>query len=255
MIICHQYQYLFIEIPITASWAIHHELRQHYGGEPILHKHASYPEFLRVANSKERGYFVFATVRNPLDVAVSRYFKYKVDPKDVFSSRTSVNALRAEDSDVRKYKFIQDTHASFEDYFQRFHRRPFNGMIELSSNDLDFVIRYENLQAGFAQVLQYLDIEQIRPIPVSNKTPSKRSEWQSYYTPAIIQQAKNKFGPFMKKWGYPFPKEWGGTSIRWQDEWAFRLLSLAQRIYWLQFRYNDGFMGKTARWLRSFLIR
>ena len=75
MIISHEYKYLFIEIPLTASWAIQLELCQFYGGAPILHKHATYAEFRNIASEEELNYLVFATVRNPLDKIVSRYHK------------------------------------------------------------------------------------------------------------------------------------------------------------------------------------
>jgi len=51
MIVSHRHRYLFIEIPLTGSWAIHRELREHYGGSPILHKHASYPEYRRTLSA------------------------------------------------------------------------------------------------------------------------------------------------------------------------------------------------------------
>lgn len=46
MIISHKYRLLFIEVPLTASWAIHHELCNNYEGKPILHKHATYSDYL-----------------------------------------------------------------------------------------------------------------------------------------------------------------------------------------------------------------
>ena len=85
MIISHTHKYLFVEIPLTASYAIRHELCEYYGGVPILHKHASFPDFLQIAAPHERDYFVFATVRNPLDETVSRYCKLRCDHKGTFS--------------------------------------------------------------------------------------------------------------------------------------------------------------------------
>jgi hypothetical protein len=71
MIISHKHKFLFVELPLTASTAISRELRANYGGEKILFKHATYQDFLRVANTHEREYFVFSGLRNPLDKAVS----------------------------------------------------------------------------------------------------------------------------------------------------------------------------------------
>jgi hypothetical protein len=253
MIISHEHQYLFIEVPLTASWAIRHELCEHYDGTPILHKHASYPEFLRVAGQTERDYFAFATVRNPLDVAVSRYVKYKTNHKGAFSTPEARKGLRVDNGDLAKFRFIQETNGSFEAYIKRFHRRPYNNIINLSREQLDFVIRYEELQEGFSEVLRRLGIEQVGPIPMRNKTRQKRDDWESYYSAEIVEQAKRSFGPFMTQWGYDFPDEWGSYEPRWQDELKFRLFSIAQRFYLLHIRYSHGPHARLLRSLRGWL--
>jgi len=53
MVITRRHKYVFIETPITGSWAIRNELIEFYGGEPILHKHASYRQFAKVAGDHE----------------------------------------------------------------------------------------------------------------------------------------------------------------------------------------------------------
>jgi len=65
-----------------------------YEGQPILYKHATYPEFLRVATDDEKTYFAFSTIRNPLDQAVSRFFKLKTDHKGQFSDPQRIRAKR-----------------------------------------------------------------------------------------------------------------------------------------------------------------
>ncbi|MBA3404443.1 MAG: hypothetical protein H0U13_07160, partial [Gemmatimonadaceae bacterium] len=67
MIISDRHRYLFVELPRTGSTAIHRELCAMYDGEPILQKHATYGDFLKIATDDQRRYFVFSTVRNPLD--------------------------------------------------------------------------------------------------------------------------------------------------------------------------------------------
>ena len=75
MIISHQHKYLFVELPRTGTTAVSRELRLMYAGTRILRKHSSYQEFLRKASDEEKKYFVFTCIRNPLDDAVSHYFK------------------------------------------------------------------------------------------------------------------------------------------------------------------------------------
>ena len=254
MVISDTYHYLFIEIPLTASWATRHELCKHYDGRPILHKHASYPEFLKLATREQKGYFVFAAVRNPLDAAVSRYVKYKLNHRKAFSHPETLEDLRAEQADVDKFRFIQQMDSGFKEYFARFHRRPYNNIIELSRQHLDFIIRYENLQQDFVNVLRLLRIEPVGPVPLDNKTRGKRRDWTSYYTPDTIEPAKAVFGPFMRRWGYDFPADWGTYSPRLRDELAFRLVGMAQRFYWLQVRYNQAPHARVLRWLKARLL-
>jgi hypothetical protein len=247
MIISHRYRYIFIEVPLTGSWAIRQELCNYYGGEPILHKHATYEEFLHKATTHEKNYFSFATVRNPLDAAVSQFFKLKTNYKGVFTDSLAIAELLVDQVDLKKFRFIQATNASFEDYFRRYHRRPYQTMMDRSVKRLSYVIRYERLQEGFSEVLQILGLEQVQPVPVVNKTPGRCPDWQSYYTPGIIEQAKHKFGPCMRRLGYQFPVEWGPAKPHLADEIVYWILSWPRHLYLTYFRYNSGVLGRVAR--------
>jgi hypothetical protein len=255
MIISHAHKYLFVEIPLTASYAVHRELCEYYGGVPILHKHASYADFLMVADPHERDYFVFATIRNPLDEAVSRYFKLKLDHKGTFSDPASVKDQRADYSDFRKHRYITENDLSFADYLCRYHRRPYWGMIHLSETGLDFVMRYENLQHDFSAALEKLGIRQERPIPVVNITPGRDSEWRTYYTAEIIEQAKRVFGPFMQEWDYSFPAEWGSYSPSWASTAEYNMTKAVAGLYVARFRYSQRFWARIVRQLRALLVR
>lgn len=254
MIISHKHRYLFIEIPLTASWAIRHELCEYCDGMPVLHKHASYPEFARSANAEERDYYVFATVRHPLDEVVSRYFKLQTDHNAAFSEAGSLKALRVDYADLEKYRFVSEG-ACFEDYFRRYHRRPFTGMIDLSRDKTDLVIRYERLQEGFSEVLQRLGIDQVRPVPMTNKTRGRRKQWQSYYPATITEQAKASFGPFMMEWGYRFPCEWGDYVPSRTKELEYRLVRILAGLYLTHFRYSQGAGARLARLMRAALVK
>jgi hypothetical protein len=254
LIVSPEYRYLFIEIPMTGSWAIRHELTAYYAGVPVLHKHASYPEFRKIATGDEESYFVFATVRNPLDLAVSSYYKLKTDHKGAFSDPEMIRSGQADYADKRKYDFIKSSNASFEQFFRRYYRRIYNDMIDLSSKHLDFVIRYEGLQEGFAHVLSRLHITQVRPVPIVNKTQGRTAAWEAYYTPDIREQAKKVFGPFMKKWGYEFPASWGPYQTSWLQSLDFYLQSKLRNGYRHYFRYSDRRYARLIRLFRARLL-
>ncbi|MCB0110816.1 MAG: sulfotransferase family 2 domain-containing protein [Caldilineaceae bacterium] len=254
MIISHQHRYLFIEIPLTGSWAIRKELCAHYDGMPILHKHATYPEFQRTAEPAELDYFVFAAIRHPLDEIVSRYAKLMSDHKGIFSDRTRTQTLETDYSDHEKYKFVHESKADFVTFFRKYHRRPFGDLIDVASDQYDFIIRYECLQEDFAEVLRRLKLEQVRPVPVSNKTAGKRTDWHTYYTPEIRAQAYHVVAPYMKKWGYAFPADWERYPISWRSQLEFSLMTHLRNLYYTHLRYSRRPHAKAVRYLRAWLF-
>lgn len=253
MVISHTYKYLFVEIPLTASWAIRNELCTHYDGAPILHKHATYPEFKQIAKGDEAEYFVFGTVRNPLDEVVSRYLKLKTDHKGVFSDAQSIQSLESDYSDWKKYQFIRNSDADFAAFFQKYHTRPFGNLIDVASDRYDFVIRYENLQEDFSAALQRLGIEQVRPVPMTNRTQGKK-DWRTYYPAAVREQAFRVFGPFMDKWSYQFPPDWQVSQTHWFGKVEFHFANMLRNVYYTHLRYNDRVYARYARQLRAHLI-
>jgi hypothetical protein len=134
----------------------------------------------------------------------------------------------------------------FAAFFLKCYHRPYDDWSNLAHKRFDFIIRYENLQEDFATVLKLLNIEQIRPLPVVNKTSGKASDPNIYYnTPEVREHARQIFGPFLKKWGYDFPTGWENSSVSWSSQVNFSVLALFRRIYW---RYLDN---RTARKMNS----
>jgi len=157
-------------------------------------------------------------------------------------------------SDLKKYRFVRREGATFEAYFQRYQDRPYTGPIDLSEDRLDFVLRFEELQEGFSEVLRRLGLKQVRPVPLMNKTQGRRPEWQSYYTTSLHDQAIRNFGPFMRKWGYEFPPDWGEHSSR-IAEAEYRLRNIATKLYRTHVRYNQSVPARMLRVLRASLSR
>lgn len=254
MVISDAHKYLFLEIPLTASWAIGNELCSHYGGERILHKHATFDEFQRSHVADGDDYLVFATVRHPLDKIVSRFLKLKTDHMGAFSSPEAAQELWTDYSDHEKFDFVSGSDATFQQYFRRYCRRPYGDLIDVSSDRLDFVIRYESLQQGFSKVLHLLGLERIRPIPLINPTAGKVRAWEFYYTSDIVEPAKRVCAPFMEKWSYEFPAAWGPHRPRWIDQVEYRLLGVVRKVYLTRFRYSQSTQATIIRKLRGKLV-
>jgi hypothetical protein len=252
MIISHAHRYLYVELPHTGTTAIANELRQHYAGSDILRKHAHYGEFLRVASPDEKRYFVFSGIRNPLDEAVSIYFKYKTDHRRRYSQmearRTEVtgSATRA---DAARYRAVHAEGVDFGTYFRRYYRWPYNNWSSLHHKRFNYIIRFEQLQAGFAEALRCAGIEPKRPLPLVNRTSEKRDDFWSYFSPDLFPQARRVFGPFMHEWGYTFPPEWGEIALPPRILMEYRAVNLFRNFYWHYLRWHPSY-GRLLKALR-----
>jgi hypothetical protein len=234
MIISHTYRYLFVELPQTGSTAVSSELRANYDGTAILRKHATYHDFLKVASPREKNYFVFSGIRNPLDQAVSLYFKLKSDHRQKFSTKRVLTKQRRLSNYLAmvSFNYIRESDADFPTYFRRFYRLPYNDWSSMSHRKFDFLIRYEHLQDDFSRLLELLGIEQVRPLPVVNKTSGKGRDFDSYYTPDIIPHARRVFGPYMEQWGYDFPSSWGEHAVPWWNRFEYAAVNVFRQMYW-----------------------
>jgi len=248
LIISHRHRYLFVELPRTGSTAIRQELRAFYDGETILQKHATYEEFLTAATPEEKKYFVFSGIRNPLDDAVSQYFKLKTDhnermtnPERAPKSKPLLNRV----VDRHIFGYLRRTDADFPRYFMRYHVLPYDRWSSLSHDRFDYVIRFESLAEDFAEVLDRIGITPRRELPQVNTTAARARTWRDYYPPHTRARARRVFGPFMERWGYEFPPEWEIDRPTTLDRAGYAAFSFAAGLYW-RFGRSLGTRGRHA---------
>jgi len=222
MIISHKYKYVFIQLDQTASTAIAQELCENYDGQKILWKHARYCDFMKVASPEEKEFFFFSGIRNPLDTIVSLYFKIKERPR--FKDLSNPNTTK---ENFRQAIYLENNNADFSDFFQKFYAcRIYNEWKTRDFEKLDYIYRFENIQAEFSSILKHLNLIQIRPLPLINETPGRKKDYASYYDNERVQRdARIAMGKFMKKWNYGFPSGWAELRI---EDYA-RYLWLASR--------------------------
>ena len=233
MVISHKHRYLFVELPRTACTAITQELIACYDGEKILTKHSTYERFLRKASDAEKGYFVFSGIRNPLDRVVSAYLKLKKDHRQLHTRLKQKKRYSLRNYYLLKqFEFVQQPNVTFADFFQKYYRFPYDDWSSLSHQNLDYIIRFENLQSDFSTVLNSLSISQKRPIPMLNKTEGKEQTFWDFYTPEIIPRAKRIFGPFMEKWDYSFPESWGNYNHTSLDNMKLEAINVIRKPLW-----------------------
>ncbi|MET1232507.1 MAG: hypothetical protein ABWY52_06620, partial [Candidatus Limnocylindrales bacterium] len=217
MIISDAHRYVFIEQPHTACTAIQAELCELYGGRKMLWKHATWADFLRVATPEQKRYFVFSGIRNPLDEAVSLYFKYRTDSTGHPAADRQRYSQQVVDHTISRrqataFAFVAHEQPDFGRYLRRFYRVPFDNSTLIYHKHMDQIIRFEHLQEDFSLVLARLGLEQVRPVPVVNRT-GERGNYLDQYPPDLRPHAARIFGPFMQKWGYPLPAGWTGIQV------------------------------------------
>jgi hypothetical protein len=241
MVISHEHRYVFVEVPRTGSSAIATELRENYGGELILRKHATYRDFLRQATDAEKEYFVFSGIRNPLDVAVTRYVHLRSDARGHFSDPHHVGLRNSLASRIERriFAWMQRTGASFEAFLRRWYVLPYDTWTSLDHRRMDFIIHFESLADDFAELLRRMGLEPVRPLPIKNATPGRERGFVSYYTPGAIRRATWVFGPYMAEWGYRFPPEWGSVRVPVWSTALMRTVRLFRSVYWKYFRFGD----------------
>jgi hypothetical protein len=212
MIIGKTHPYLFVEVPGTGSSAIAAELVQNYGGERVLYKHATYGEFLRTPEGKRQRYFVFAGVRHPLDVALTSFSKMKTNHRGRYTSPHLRHTPSVTAKHIELFEYAQNE-GDFPGWFTKSRPSIYNNFYLLLHHRFDYIIRYEELQAGFSEVLRRIGLDEVRPLPVVNRTRHKSANFWEFYTPEIRARAMRLYWPYMRRWGYAFPPEWGAPRL------------------------------------------
>ncbi len=254
MIISHKFKYLFILVPHTGSTAIGNELCENYDGKQILRKHSNYFEFERVANEKEKKYFVFAGVRNPLDLATSLYVKRLTNHLSVYTNQKYhlKNDGWVTEKSIKLFKFVQEYNTNFGDFLKKLYPLPipFASTTNLNKPHCDYILRFENLSEEFSKVLELLNLKQVRHLPHFNVTKDKKN-FLSYYTKDIVNYAIKIYGPFMKEWGYKFPESWPSVKINLYDLMKYEFTKIIKSYY---YKYiESGYLRRANRFFGHFI--
>mgnify|MGYP001812695269 CR=1 FL=1 len=207
-----------------------------YDGERILRNHATYGDFLSQARDEEKDYFVFSSVRNPMDKILSLYFKYKLDHRQYDDPKIyrRGNAMIAKLM-MSQYNYVKTKDATFTQFFRRFYYLPYDDWSSLDHERMDYIIHFERLAEGFNEVLQRIGITPVRALPVVNKTAKRSSDFWSYYEPEIRGRAQWVFAPYFRRWGYEFPGDWNPTH-EFGADFVCKFANVFRKLYWRHLR-------------------
>ncbi len=181
--ISHSHNFLFIEIPKTATSSIHSVLAQHMEYDHTkISRHAKYSE-LAEFYPESKNYFKFSFVRNPWDRLLSFYFFKKTD--------------------LAKIKISDNL--SFKDFVLTVKGLPkFNQYSYIESFDNNsYIGKFENLQQDFDIVCDKIGMSR-QQLPHKNK--SKHKHYTEYYDDETRQIVAQKYARDIDYFGYEFGK-------------------------------------------------
>lgn len=244
MIISRKYKYCFIEYPRSASYAIRKELMAFYGGEDWLEKHSSYRAFVKSLPGEHKNFFVFGSIRNPLEDIVSIYNIYRTNA----SGRATPDFWKNYKWYIRWYEmrrasFFRGTgDKSFQAFFKCYFGLPYvkpRILAEFSDAKLDYIIHVETIQQDFASVLKRMGIQQVRPITVVNRSSEDIIDLDNYYdTPELRDRAVRVVGPMMKFMGYEFPRHWKAKRVPLASRLYFAAVKPFASYFWNNVEYR-----------------
>ena len=211
MIISYSHQFIFVHVPKTAGLSIDGALRPYAQNLPqtwadrffgrlrlrdSYFKYHPYKRFRRHATAEQirrhlpretyETFYKFAFVRNPWDWMVS-YYHYLLEKADHHRHRL-VRRLRG-----------------FEEYLEYEIRRNKAGQTQFLRDAagqmlVDFVGRFESLEADFAQVCSRLGL--VARLPRMNR--SRHNDYRTYYNARTIELVARHFRAEIELFGYTF---------------------------------------------------
>lgn len=210
MITVKKYKLLFFELPRTGTTSIRNKFLKENIGEihPAIHRHGSISKFKRLNYSEFDDFTIVSCLRNPMDRVLSLYVKLKRDHKNHYSQLAlKEKKTILEKIILRKYHDVQKNNLSFEDYFLKYFNLPYVDWMYFDMSSCDEIIKFENLQEDFTNLVRKYNIDIDEKLPVNNKVNDK-PHFMGFYTPRIQKRAQFVFSIYMKKTGYKFPKDW-----------------------------------------------
>jgi hypothetical protein len=200
------HNFLFVHIPKTAGNSIQNVLRDYSEDKIVclaphqdgierfgvrsdkfnIHKHSTLQDYRsELGDDIFQRLFKFTSVRNPWDRMVSYYFSPHRGP--VSWNREQFVKSIAQITPIATHVFLEGESNSKLSCF----------------NNMDYFIRYENLNDDFKKVCKLIGIPWV-PLPVRNK--SKRRPYAIYYDDELIELVRDRFSEEIIYFGYEFEK-------------------------------------------------
>lgn len=195
------YKCIYIHVPKTGGTSIANVLNdlkpsRSKSQKLRLHEHVKAHEVKRLIGEENWSqYFSFAFVRNPWDLMVSCYHWW-LQKADSIYFKQDIELIR---------QLGTFTEFMYSRYGQLLINECEGNLFDWISEEdkliVDFVGRFESLQADFNQVCNHLDIEPIE-LPHTNQT--SRRDYRDYYNDATRLMVAKRFQKTIEYFGYHF---------------------------------------------------
>lgn len=209
-------KFLFIHVPKTGGNSIQNIIREYSSDQIVcvdpcqdgserfelrnanypLTKHSSLREYADVIEPELFSrLFKFATVRNPWEMLISFYFSPNRGVCEW--NRGAFKKLIKKTKVLRDYISVSRVASSGRSFFFGPKKTAAGGL----TDDIDFLIRFERLNADFAEVCKKLGLP-MRPLPKRNQ--SVHLHYSRYYDEELISLVARKFHEEIAWGGYRF---------------------------------------------------
>lgn len=132
---------------------------------------------------------------------------------------------------ITRTRYIKNHDLSFERFIKKYYFWPYSDWSILSHRKFDAIIKFENLQKDFSEVLHKLNIHQVGQIPLINKTKNKTDVFEHILN-SNNEKIINTFLPFMLYWNYDIPESWNVNKIQTQVNIKYKLINVIRKSYW-----------------------
>jgi hypothetical protein len=200
-----EYKFIFVHIPRTGGTSIEKLLFKGsndykewlgYNSEyKLFAQHATIKQLKNELNVRVDDYFKFTIIRNPYERAVSDYFWLS---KRKLSHPTSFKDYLLLRNGFEKLNHLRDETGRGDHFLTQFQFIEIEGKLEI-----DFIIRFENLQTDFNVVCDKIGIPK-QQLPHDHK--SKHKHYTEYYDEETKQIVAEKFSKDIEYFGYEFGK-------------------------------------------------
>lgn len=170
-------QLMYFDVPKAASTTIRHAFYQNRQSASMTNPR----------NSLE-SYFKFTFVRNPWDRMVSNWKMFTTSPKRILQLKSMTN------KDLSRFDHFID----FAIHNANHHWQP---QVLFIPENLDFIGKFEDFDEDMNKLLEILGRE---PLKFDKRNTTKRTKYQDYYTPSLIDLVGNFYQSDIEKFGYQF---------------------------------------------------